>query len=114
MANHEQRCVVTFLCLQGRRSKTIQEELNGVLGEAAVSLVTIRRWCGRLKGGNFSPNDEFTSGRPRNDIGEARFQFRSKEPFLSARVLAKRLATGSHTIKEILIPDLEMRKFTRI
>jgi hypothetical protein len=43
MENHEQRCVMKFLFMQGKRSKAIHRELSGVLGEAAVSLATIKR-----------------------------------------------------------------------
>jgi transposase len=95
-----------FVFLQGKRSQAIHKELSGVLGEAAVRLTTVKRWCRRFKDGNFSLDDEFRSGRPPSDIMEAISQFLNKEPFLSARVLAKRLATSPHTIKEILIRDL--------
>jgi hypothetical protein len=113
MENHQQRCVMKFLFMQGKRSKAIHGELRRVLEEAAVSLTTIKRWCRRFKDGNFSLDDEFRSGRPGNDIGAAISQFLSKEPFLSASVLAKRLVTSPHTIKKILTRDLGMRKFTR-
>jgi hypothetical protein len=102
-----------FLFMQGKRSKAIHGELSGVLGEAAVSLMTINRWCRRFKDGNLSLDDEFRSGRAGNDIGAAISQFLSKEPFLSAHILAKRFAVSPHTIKEILTRDLGMRKFTR-
>jgi hypothetical protein len=104
---------MTFLFMQGKRSKAIHGELSGVLGEAAVSLTTIKRWCRRFKDGNFSLDGEFRSGRWRRDIGAAISQFLSKELFLSARVLVKSLATSPHTIKEILTRDLGMRNFTR-
>jgi hypothetical protein len=97
--------------LQGKRSKAIHGDLSGVLEEAAVSLATPRRWCRGFKDGNFSLDDEFRSGRPCTDIGEAISQFFRKEPFLSVCVLAKRLATSPNTIKEILRHDLGMRKF---
>jgi hypothetical protein len=102
-----------LLFMQGKRCKTIHGELSGVLGEASVSLATVKRWCRRFKDGNFSFADEFRSGRPRTDIGEVMSQFLKRWPFLSAHVLAKKLAASPHTIKEILIRDLGMRKFTR-
>jgi hypothetical protein len=111
--NHEQRCVMKFLYMQGKRSKAIHGKLSGVLGEAALRLTTIKRWCRLFKDGNFSLDDEFRSGRPGSDIGAARSQLLSKELFLSTRGLVKRLATSPHTIKEILTRDLGMRKFTR-
>jgi hypothetical protein len=111
--NHGQRCVMKFLFMQGKRLKAIRGKLSGVLGEAAVSLTTIKRWCRRFKDGNFSLDDEFSSGQPRSDIGAAISQFLSKEPFLSAHMFAKRLATGPDTIKEIVTRDLGMRKVTQ-
>jgi hypothetical protein len=78
--NYEERCVVKFLFLQGKRSKVIHAELSEVHREAAVSLVTVKRWFWRLKDGNFSLDDEFRSGRPRDDIGEAMSQFANKKP----------------------------------
>jgi transposase len=113
MENHGQNCVMKFLFMQGKISKAIHGELSAVLGEAAVSLATIKCWCRRFNDGNFSLDDEFRSGQPRRHIGATISQVLSKEPFLSVRVLAKRLATSSHAIKEILTRDLGMRKFTR-
>jgi hypothetical protein len=66
-----------------------------------------------FKDGNFSLDDEFRSGRSRTDIGAAISQFLRKEPFVFVGVLAKRLATSLHPIKEILTRDLGMRKFPR-
>jgi hypothetical protein len=111
--NHEETCVVKFLFMQGKRSKAIHEELRGVLGEAAVSLTTIKRWCWRFKDGNLSRDDRFKSGESGTNIWAAISQFLSTDTFFSARALAKRLATSPNTIKEILTRDLGMRKFTR-
>jgi hypothetical protein len=80
--NHEERCVVTFLFLQGNRSKVRYAEFSEVHGEAAVGLATVKHWCWRFKDGNFSLDDEFRSGRPRDVIGEAISQFVNKEPSL--------------------------------
>jgi hypothetical protein len=105
--------VTEFFFLQGKRYKTIPGGLSGVLEEAAVSIATVRHWCRGFKDGTFSLDDEFGVARPRNDIGEAISQFLSRDPFLSSRVLEKRLATSPYTIKEILRHDLGMRKFRR-
>jgi transposase len=83
--NHEERCVVKFLFLQGKRSQVIHAELSEVHGEAAVSLATVKRWCWRFKEGNFSLDDEFRSGRPRDDIREAISQFVNKKRSLLQR-----------------------------
>jgi hypothetical protein len=98
---------VKCLFLQGKRSKVIHAELSEVHEEAAVGLATVKRWCWGFKDGNFSLDDEFRSGRPRDDIGEAISQFLNKEPSLlhgfshrglyEARTQSKRF---SHTIWE--------------
>jgi hypothetical protein len=80
--NHEERCVVKFLFLQGKRSKVIHAKLSEVHGEASVRLAMVKRWCWRFKDGNFSVDDEFRSGRPQDDIEEAISQFVNKEPSL--------------------------------
>jgi hypothetical protein len=41
--NHEKRCVMKFLFMQQKRSKVIYRELSRGLGEAAVSLATVKR-----------------------------------------------------------------------
>jgi hypothetical protein len=46
-------------------------------------------------------------------FGRPYLSFSEKGPFLSARVLARMLATSRHAIKEILTRHLGMRKFTR-
>jgi hypothetical protein len=80
--NHEERRVVKFLFLQGKRSKVIHAEFSEVYGEAAVRRATVKRWCWRFKDGNFSLDDEFRSGQPCDDIGEAMSQFVNKGPSL--------------------------------
>jgi hypothetical protein len=47
-----------------------------------------------------------------SDLGRSYLSYLD-EPFLTARVLAKRLATSPHTIKEIVARDLGMRRLTR-
>jgi transposase len=111
--NREQRYAMKFLFLQETRSKAIHGKLSEVLEEAAVSLATVKRWRQRVKDGNLSHDDEFGSGRPRSDIGEAISQFLSREPFLFARGLKNRLASRSCTIKKVLTGYSGMRKFIR-
>jgi hypothetical protein len=42
MEKHEQRLVMKFFLLQGKRYKAIQRELTGVLEEASVSVAMVR------------------------------------------------------------------------
>jgi hypothetical protein len=104
---------MTFLFLQGKKSKEIHRELSGALAEAAVRLATVKSWCRVLQ-----RRQLFTWWRilfwafVQSHWG-AISQFFSKDSFLSARILAKRLTITSRTIKETLTSDLGMRKFTR-
>jgi hypothetical protein len=113
MNAHEQRSVMKFFFLGGKRYKAIHTELQAVLGKDAVSLATVKRWCQRFKQDDFSLDDEIRAGRPISDLKEVISQMLGDEPYLSARILAKRLASNAHTIKTILARDLGMRKFTR-
>jgi hypothetical protein len=98
---------------QGRGYKAICRELSGVLGEAAVSLMTVRSWCKRFKAGKSSFDDENRLGQPLSSLAHVISPFLRGDPFLSALILAKRLVTSSHTIKEIIARDMRMRKFMR-
>jgi hypothetical protein len=109
MDNYEQKSVMTFLFLQGKKSKAICDEFHRVLREAAVSLARVKHRYRRFKDGSFSVDDEFRSGRPRHDIRKATSQFLSQESSLSAGGFAKKLAASLHAMKEILTCDLEMK-----
>jgi hypothetical protein len=45
MNRHEQRSVMKFFFLGGKRYKAIHTGLKAVLGEEVVSLATVKRWC---------------------------------------------------------------------
>jgi transposase len=109
----EQRIVMKFLFLQGSRYKAIYTEIDAVLHEQVFSLATLKRWFQRFKQCDFDVSDEIRQGRPLLDLRETISQFLKDEPFLSARVFAKRLAASPHTVKEVLRRDLRLKKFTR-
>jgi hypothetical protein len=113
MDSHEQRCAMKFLFLQGKRDKAMNGELHAVLGEAAVSLATVKRWCQRINEGNCSLDDESKRANRMCDFARAISQFLTDEPVLSACIFAKRLATSPHTIKEILARESGMKRFMR-
>jgi hypothetical protein len=100
-----------FLLVQGKRDQAIYGEPGGILGEAAVSFATVKRWCQAFKGGNVSLDDESRPGRPRRELAGVISQFFTHDPFLSRRVLAKRFAPSPRTIKEILVRDWGIKEF---
>jgi hypothetical protein len=96
-----------------KTDKAINGDLRGVLGEATVSLATVKRWCQRFNAGNFSLDDESKPEHLMSDLAWVISQFLSDERSLSARILAKRLAASPHTIKEILARDSGLKRFMR-
>jgi hypothetical protein len=84
-------------------------ELSGVVGEAAISLATVKRWCQPFKAGNFSLDGENRPGPPLSDLAQNISQFLRDESFLSGRILAKRLTTRPYPINEIVLHDLGIK-----
>jgi hypothetical protein len=113
MDKDEQRWVMKFFFLQKKKSKAISGELAKIVEKAAVSLITVTRCWRRFKQVKFPLDDKSRSRRALSDIAEAMSQFVNKEPFLSAHILARKLARSSDIIKEIRTHDLRMRKFMR-
>jgi transposase len=113
MNGHEQRSVMKFFFVGGKRYKAIHTELKAVLGEGVVSLATVKRCCQRFKHGDFSLDDEFTAVRPISDLQDVISQFLTDESYLTTCLLAKRLASNMDTIKTILTRDLGIEKVTR-
>jgi hypothetical protein len=111
--SHEQGRVMTFRFLQGKTSKATHGKLSGVLAEASVCLATVKRWCRVLQRRQLFSWWRILFWAFVQSHWGAISQFFSKDSFFSARILAKRLATNSHTVKDILTSDLGMRKFAR-
>jgi hypothetical protein len=88
-------------------------ELHGVLGEAVVNLATIKHWRQSFKAGNLSHDDANRPARPLNELAEVISQFLCNEPFPSAGIPTKRLATSPPTIKEIVACEPTLRKLRR-
>jgi hypothetical protein len=102
-----------FLFVKGLTYKAIHRDLSTVLGEDDVSLDTVKRWCRRFKDGSLCLADENRPGRPKSDLADSISRLLEREPFLSARTLARKLESSRQTIKRVLATDLGMRKFTR-
>jgi hypothetical protein len=87
----EQRYVMKFLFMGGRRYSAIHTELSRVLKGHAVSVDVRKYWCRKFKAGDFSMDDRVGPGRPPIELSGAIMSLLSGEPFLSARVLTVRL-----------------------
>jgi hypothetical protein len=113
MDRTEQRYVMKFLFMDGRKYKAIHIELSRVLKGHVVSVDVCKYWYRKFKAGNFSMDDQVRPGRPPIELSGAIMKLLSNEQFLSARVLAVRLSSTQQTIKGVLVSDLGMRKFVR-
>lgn len=63
-SEEEQRTVIRFLWLRGKKAKEIHEELKSVLGDGALCLRTVYRWIEHFSTGRTDVHDEPRSGRP--------------------------------------------------
>jgi hypothetical protein len=113
MDRTEQRYVMKFLFMDGRKYQTIHTELNPALKGHAVSVDVCKYWYRKFKAGDFSVDDRVRPGRPPIELSGAIMSLPSEEPFLSARVLAVRLSSTHQTIKRVPVSDLGVRKFVR-
>jgi hypothetical protein len=113
MDRTEQRSVMKFLFMDGRKYKAIHTELSRVLKGHAVSVDICKYWCRKFKAGDLSVDNRVRPGRPPIELSGAIMNLLSDEPFISAPVLAVRLLSTHQTIKRVLVSDLGMRKFVR-
>jgi hypothetical protein len=71
MDGTEQRYVMTFLFMDGRKYKAIHTESSRVLKGHAVSVDVCKYWCRQSKAGNFSMDDRARPGRPLIELSGA-------------------------------------------
>jgi hypothetical protein len=105
--------VMKFLFMDAGKYKAIHTELSRVLKGHAFSVDVCKYWCRKFKVGDFSTDGRVRPRRPPIELSGAIMSLLSDEPFLSARVLAIRLALTHQPIKGVLMSDLGMRKFVR-
>jgi hypothetical protein len=67
----EQRAVIRFLIVKGRKSKAILAELERVDGDAAPALATVKKWRKPFHEGRTDRLEGSRSGRPlTHDLAE--------------------------------------------
>jgi hypothetical protein len=64
MDRTEQRFVIKFLFMDGKKYKAIHAELSRILKGHAVSVDVCKYWCRKFKAGDFSMDDRVRPGRP--------------------------------------------------
>lgn len=103
----EQRAVIHFFYLKKYKSERITKELQEVYGNNAYKQSTVKYWIHQFAIGRIDLNDAPRSGRP-NDFSLSSLiqKLLDKDPYLSARQLAKMLNSNHHTIIHCLMDDL--------
>jgi hypothetical protein len=113
MDEREQCVVIKFLWLQEQRCKLIHAHLRGTLGALTVSLLTVKWLVCRFREGNTSCKDKTRSGRSLTIFEDVLSKFLLKYPIASANIIAKHFDISVLTVKDLLIRELGLRKFTR-
>jgi hypothetical protein len=110
MEKHEQRFVIKFLWMRGLASSAIYQELPNTLGSTAYSEDSVENWVQRFVSGDTSCGDFRRVERPRTDASEPLRKFFHDFPFATARMMSRQFKAHPTTIKEILRPDLGLKK----
>jgi hypothetical protein len=84
-----------------------------ILGSDAYSEDSIQYWVARFESGDTSCEDILRPGRPFTDLAEPFGLFLQDYPFASARMLSRHFCVCATTEKEILAPDLGLKKIIR-
>jgi hypothetical protein len=80
MDRTEQRYVMKFLFMEGRKYKAIHTELSRVLEGHVVSVDVCKYWCRKFKAGDFSMDDRVRPGSPPIELSDAIMSLLSGEP----------------------------------
>jgi hypothetical protein len=87
--------------------------LFATLGSDGCSEDSVQYWVARFQSGDTSCEDISGPGRPLADLAEAFRLFLLNYPFASAHMLSGCSSVRATTAKEFLVPDLDLKKFTR-
>jgi transposase len=113
MDEREQYMVIEFLWRQEHGTKVIHTHWRGTLGAATESLPTVRRWMHRFREGDTSCEDKSRLDEPIIILEDFLSNFILKYSFVSAKIIAKHFDISGSTVKDLLIPEMGLRKFTQ-
>jgi hypothetical protein len=113
MDEPESRVVITLLWPHKHGLQVIHAHFWGTLGAPAVPLPTVKRSACRFRAGDTSCEDEPKLGRPLIILGDVLSKFLLKHLFASVKIIAKHFDLSGLTMKNLLIGEIWIRKFTR-
>jgi transposase len=107
----EMRAITHYLTLEESTPKEIFARLSSVFVEGIPSVQTIGRWRNQFLEGKDTLEDAPRSGRPRDmSIREEVAELVEEDPTRSQIEIAARTGHSPHTVKQILIKELNLRK----
>ena len=110
----QQRSVIRFMVMQNKTPKSIHEELQTTLGEAALAYSTVKKWAALFKAGRESVEDDERSGRPTTAVNEDKVKavedFIMKDRRVSVRHIAAAMDLSVGSVETIIHERLHMSK----
>lgn len=114
MDTFENRAVIKYLLKKGMSLTEIDNDMQGILGEACPSYTTIRKWRNKFKRGRTSLEDDPRSGRPKTATSPEMVDKVHDLVLIDRRLKASKIAETVGISKErvlyILHKELHMRK----
>ena len=110
----QQRSVIRFMVMQNKTPKSIHEELQTTLGEAALAYSTVKKWAALFKAGRESVEDDERSGRPKTAVNEDKVKavedFIMRDRRVSVRHIAATMNLSVGSVETIIHERLHMSK----
>jgi hypothetical protein len=112
MSRLEQRIVTRYSTFKKLSAAEVPTELQSVYGTDALKYSTVSKWRLRFQDGSDDLFDLARSGRPSRSDHAAPIQLLLHQfPFISCKVLCRKLKIGKPTCLRVLHDDLHLEKF---
>jgi transposase len=112
MSRLEQRAVICYLTLQNLIVAEITTALQNVYGKDAPEYTTVSKWRLRFQDGSDGLFDLARSGRPsRSDLAVPIQSLLQQFPFITCKVLSRKLKIGKVTCLCVRQHDLHLENF---
>jgi hypothetical protein len=111
MSRLEQRAVIHYLTFKNLRVAEIATELQSMYGTSVLKYSTVSKWRLLLQDGLDDLFDFARSERPTcSDLAALIHSLLQQFPFISCKVLCRKLKIGSATCLRVLHEDLHLEK----
>jgi transposase len=112
MSRREQHAVIHHLPLKNLNITEIAIELQSVYGTDALNYSTVSKWRLHFQDASDNLFDSARAGRPsRSDLAALIQLLLQQFPFISCKILCRKLKIGKATCLRVLHDDLHLTKF---